>query len=60
MRSIANASAITSATVTGISTSGGSGISTSAYPPAMISSPCAKLINRMIPKMTAMPSANSA
>ena len=38
----------------------GRGTSTSTYAPAMISSPWAKLIRRMIPKITAMPSANSA
>ena len=44
----------------GISAGAGSGISTRAYAPAMISSPWAKLISLMTPKMSAMPSANSA
>ena len=60
MRSIARASATTISRTSGISNGAGSGISTTAYAPSMTSSPWAKLTSRMIPKMTATPSANSA
>ena len=51
------ATAMVATTTTG---QGGWPMRTIAYAPTMISSPWAKLISRMIPKISAIPSAKSA
>ena len=59
-RSMASASATTITSATGIRRGSENGSRTSANAPTMTSSPWAKLIRRMIPKMSAIPSAKRA